>query len=248
MRGRAPFLRNAPKLFCVIAVIGPLGLLIAAASPPEARKPDMPAPSRYDYHYSRDEADETMAEFARCLVGSRHLRPQAERYLRAIPTGRNFNAAGVRLSTPDCLPHAFWSIRMRFRPGLLRSALFSALYQRDYGGSPPGDVKSVPRLVIAAEFDGPEADIPADVVFSRVVGDCVARADPADVHALLMTKVASGGEKEALARVVPQLAACLPAGRQMAFSRPVLRGLLAEALYKLRGASTAPATAAAGGH
>jgi hypothetical protein len=197
------------------------------------------APRDVEYRFTRDEADTTMDRFARCLVFSHWRHVAAEHYVRAIPDGPAFMEAGGRLATPDCVPRSpNYRIEMRFKPNLLRAALFGALYQRDFWRPPAHEITVVAPLQIAAEFDGPAEDIPKAVIFQRVIGDCTARAAPGEVHVLLMSRVASGGEKEALDRIMPHLAGCLPAGHRMAFSRPVLRGLLAEALYKLRKAAS----------
>jgi hypothetical protein len=219
-----------------------LAAITAVASVPATAAPHSP----YDYEFSRDQADKAMADFAKCVVSDARLRSQAAAYARAIPAGSAFHAAGARMATPDCVPCSFGQVRMRFNAELFRAALFSALYQRDFGRVPPlPSFDSVPPLVIASEFAGPEDAIPREIVFTRTVGDCVARADPAAAHRLVTTKVASADEKEALGAVVPRLAGCLAAGRQTAFSRSMLRGLLAEALYKLRQAAVPPAREAA---
>ena len=204
-----------------------------------------PEPFHADYHASTAEAERTMADFSACVVANRRLRAQAERFLRLIPETPAFREAGLRIATPECMPRSFMRTQLRFHAGVFRETLYSALYQRDFGRSPPPDLTQAPVLAIAAEFDGDPTAIPATVTFERSVGDCVARADPTDVHHLLMTRISSDAEREALQLVVPQLAGCVRAGQRIAFSRSVLRGLLAEALYKLR--QPAPASHAEGG-
>jgi hypothetical protein len=174
-------------------------------------------------------------------VSNRRLRSQAERFLRLIPGSQAFRDAGLRIATPECMPRSFVRTQLRFDTNVFRETLYSALYQRDFGRSPPPDVRQAPALTLASEFDGDAAGIPATVTFERMVGDCVARADPTGVHHLLTTRISNDAEREALNQVVPQLAGCVRAGQRIAFSRSVLRGMLAEALYKLR----QPAAAAA---
>jgi hypothetical protein len=195
---------------------------------------------------SRAEAERTMADFSKCVVENRRLRPKAEAFLRLIPETPAFRDAGVRIATPDCMPRSFLRTQLRFNAKLFRQTLYSALYQHDFGRSPPPDVKLIPTLLMSSEFDGDVASVPPTVSFERLVGDCVARADSADVHRLLATKISSDAEKAALEQVVPQLANCVPAGQRTAFSRSVLRGMLAEALYKLRKAAATPGAAQTG--
>jgi hypothetical protein len=217
-------------------------MTLSVAPPLVAALLAAPPLASVEYPLSAQRAERTMADFSKCVVADRRLRPWAEWYLRVIPEGAFFQAAARRLATPACMPPALVTTKLRFKAKLFRETLFSALYQRDFGRTPPPELKSVPPLVIAAEFSGDEAQIPVTVTFERAVGDCVARADPLGVHRLLMTKVASREEGEALQQVVPELAGCVPAGQRRAFSRPVLRGILAEALYKLRRAASASAT------
>jgi hypothetical protein len=212
-------------------------LAAAVASLPLAAAP-LAAPTTY-YHYKVGEADQAMAHFAQCIVSKHAFRARARHFLRTIPKGPAFAAEAQAITTPDSVPHTFGGFLTIQSPSdLFRAALFTAFYQRDFGRSVPADLAAIPTLRIAAEFDGAPDDIPQAIIETRIVGDCAARADPADVHALLMTKVTSAGESALLDKVVPQLGACLPAGRKLAFSRHMLRGMLAEALYKLREAAT----------
>jgi hypothetical protein len=194
--------------------------------------------------WSAAEAEKGMAEFTKCMVAKHARRAALERFLRQLPAGEAFNRVGQSLADPDCLPYSLGQVTMHFQADLFRQSLYTALYQRDYGRLGPLDVKPVPALVVASEFDAPSAEIPNTVLFTRIVGDCVAREDSAAVHALLVSKIRSKEEDVALQRVMPAVQKCLPAGRQVRFSRSMLRGYVAEALYKLRKAAAAPAPAA----
>jgi hypothetical protein len=207
-------------------------LLTAALLPAPAIPPS-------EHPLSSEEAERTMAEFSACVIRERALRAQAEYYLRIIPEGPAFQQAALRIAPSHCMPPRFGTTRLRFNAKLFRETLFSALYRHDFGRSPPPVLDAVPPLAIAAEFEGNGAEIPATVVFERVVGDCVARADPAATHRLVTAPITSKDEKRALEQVVPTLAACVPEGQRAAFSHSVLRGVLAEALYKLRKAVAA---------
>lgn len=200
----------------------------------------VPAAGQLAQTYDRARAEQAMADFARCVVSHRQRRQRAEQFLRTLPGDPTFQGAATNLSTSGCVPTvAEGQTRMRFQPDLLRASLFSALYQRDYGRAPAADLRAVPPLVIADEFNGPTASVPDSLVFTRTVSDCVARANAPAVHALLLTRISSREEQPALERVRPAVAQCLPAGRELRFSRSMLRGFLAEAMYKLRRAATA---------
>ena len=226
----------------------PAVVLFAAVLPGGAQaQAAQPEPFHADYHASTAEAERMMADFSTCVVSNRRLRTQAERFLRLIPGSQAFRDAALRIATPECMPRSFLRTQLRFDDKVFRDSLYSALYQREFGHSPPPDVRQAPALSLASEFDGEAAAIPAALSFERTVGDCVTRADPTSVHHLLTTRISSGAEREALNQVVPQLAGCLRAGQRVAFSRSVLRGLLAEALYKLRQSAAMPAAPAQSG-
>jgi hypothetical protein len=191
--------------------------------------------------YPTLEAEQTMARFSQCIV--RTANAQAlRRFLRLPPDGPAFQVAGRRLARDYCLPRIpGGTTRLRFYPNLFRSALYSALYRRDFGAGAPPDLAGLPPLLFSSEFDGPPADIPAATRVLRGLGDCTARADARSVHALLMTDIGSSGEGPAIAAVLPAVQHCLPEDQELRFGHGMLRGILAEALYKLRSAASAPA-------
>lgn len=225
----------------VSAALAFLAVALQAGIPPQAGIHPVEYPAK------PGEAERLMATFSKCVVEDRRLRPRAERFLRMVPETAAFQQAALGLATPECMPRASYSNLLRFNAKVLRETLFTALYQRDFGRAAPPDLSHAPTMVLASEFDGDAVAIPPTVTFERVVGHCIASADPSDSHRLLMTKIASSEEQEALQRVVPQLAGCVPAGQRVEFSRSVFRGVLAEALYKLRrGVAASPSLAQAG--
>jgi hypothetical protein len=68
-------------------------------------------------------------------------------------------------------------------------------------------------------------------------GDCVVSANPADARALVLATAATQAERAAIARLGPALGGCVAPKNQVRFSRAVLQGVLAEALYKRAAAS-----------
>lgn len=209
------------------------------------------APARAQDEVRREEpaeAERMMAQFSRCTVESTSLRRRAERFVRLIPGQPAYRAASHALATDRCVPvNTGDEVRMSFPHHLFRAALFSAMYLRDFGRIAPLDLRSVPPLSLADEFDGDVDTLPQNLRFMRALGDCAARADAARVHALLRTVVGSREERPALDAAIPVLSSCLPAGRELRFSRGMLRGILAEGLYKLRKAAVAGAARARAG-
>ncbi|WP_300537405.1 hypothetical protein [Sphingosinicella sp.] len=73
------------------------------------------------------------------------------------------------------------------------------------------------------------------------LGLCVARAEPVAARAILDTPTGSASEDTAIRAVVPALGPCVSADVTLKFSKPVIRGLIALALYhSAQYASTAP--------
>lgn len=199
------------------------------------------ASAREVTQYPTLEAEQTMARFSQCIVRTTNSR-ELHRFLRMAPGSPAFQTAGRRLARDLCAPRVPGGVtRLRFQLNLFRSALYSALYRRDFGAGVPPDLGGIPPLSFSAEFDVPAADLPAATRVLRGLGDCSARADARFVHALLMTEIGSSEEQRAIAAVLPAVQHCLPEDQELRFSRGVLRGILAEALYKLRSAASAPA-------
>jgi hypothetical protein len=193
-------------------------------------------------HLPTLQAEQTMARFSRCIVRTANQRA-LQHFLRAVPDGQAFQIAGRRLTREYCVPRVPGATsQLRFRPDLLRSALYSALYRRDFAASTPPDVAAIPPLLFSSEFDAPAAEIPAVTRVLRGLGDCAARADSRSAHILLVTEVGSSEERAAMNAVLPAVQHCLEEGNELRFGRGMLRGILAEALYKLRSAAS-PRTA-----
>jgi hypothetical protein len=191
--------------------------------------------------YATLEAEQTMARFSQCIVRTANQQ-SLHRFLRIVPHSRAFQVAGRRLARDLCVPRTPGGVStLRFQLGLFRSALFSALYRRDFGASDPPDVTSIPPLLFSSEFDGSSAEMPAAARALRGLGDCAARADAKSVHALLVTEIGSSEERAAVTAVLPAVQHCVPENNELRFGRGMLRGILAEALYKLRRAASAPA-------
>ena len=184
-------------------------------------------------HFDPIDAQRTMATFSRCVVENRNRRALALRFVRLLPTDPRYGELGRDISTGTCVPrNAAGRMALRFQPDLFRLALFEALYREDFGRSPPPDVQALPPLLLSSEFDGRPEDVPESIRFMRLFGDCAARRDSAGIHALLRTRIGTEEERAGIEALGPAMANCLPAQERLRFSRGVLRGALAEGLYK----------------
>lgn len=186
-------------------------------------------------NYDVAEAERAMDKFARCVVQSDIRRRQAHRLLRLVPGTPHYREAVSRLATDRCAPQdSRGTTRLSFGGEIFRSTLFAALYRAEFGRSAPSDWADVPVLSLSQEFDGPIDQIPDTIRFVRSFGDCVARLDSSGVHRLLFTDIGSEEERVTFNGLMPSFGQCLPQGRELRFSRIMLRGMLAEGAYKLR--------------
>jgi hypothetical protein len=130
------------------------------------------------------------------------------------------------LAVDECLS----SGRLKFNLGLLRGGFYIALYRKEF-------LRKDPPLGNAPLF--PYSDITGVGSMqarqhSRMVAvaDCAVRKDPIASRAFVMGPTASRQEAAALAALQPSLAACVQPGVNILFFKPMLSGLIAEALYR----------------
>lgn len=180
---------------------------------------------------SRREAEQTMAEFLRCEVKSAKGRAAALAFTREVAGSPS--TYPQRLIKSSCAPRGS---RMAMNPEMVRMSLFSALYARDFAGGEPM-VARIAADDIAKEFDGPPSE---STLALRRFGDCAVTKDVADSRALVLSKLYSDDEQRAINALRPALGQCVAEGQALRFSRTIIRGAIAEALYKM---SAAPAAA-----
>lgn len=172
-------------------------------------------------------AREQMQKFARCLLVRSPKRTEA--YL-ALPPGSaeaDNEARSLSISFNDCLR----SGTMKFNPTLLRGAMYEALYIRDFPMEGPTRFASAtPGAPAVQPGTGPASP---EVAALMQVGECIARAERPGSRALVLSKPGTADEDVAIKTVVPALSSCLPAGQTVRFSPSVLRGSIAEMLYRL---------------
>jgi hypothetical protein len=219
----------------------------AAQSGPIQKDAEPIKPMLYRTATPADRADavRTMQRFSACVVA--RLSPaRLNAYLRLPPGSSASNRAMAKISTDMCAPNRpGGGYELRFQPNVMRAAVYDSLYRMRYRTGPV-DVSRVPKFDFASEFDASEEPVSGASFYFRSIGDCVARARPALAHDLLMTRQGSKEEGAAMKAIVPSVAPCVPQGSTLRFSAPVLRGDIAEALYKLSVAAGNPPRALAG--
>lgn len=172
------------------------------------------------------EAQRTLAEYARCIVARYGDRLDA--FLDAPSGSREAERLGRRLARSDC----FHGGQLRFVDTLFAGAIYEALYDRDYASMPIPDLAGI-RIASDTPVEAEEGNEQA-VLFNALerFANCAVRVDAAGTRALLDSHVTEDDETEAFQALMPALNGCLT-GADLHFGRPMLRSILAEALYKL---------------
>lgn len=209
-----------------------LALVQSATTAADTAAQSRPAAPRTD-RAARADAVRTMQRFSACVVAS-NSQSKLDAYLRLPPGSSASNRAMAKIASERCAPNRpAGGYELRFQPNVMRAGLYDSLYRMRYRTGPV-DIAAVPKLNFASEFDaGDDEPVSGASLLFRSIGDCVVRAKPRLAHDLLMTAQGSKEEDAAIKAIVPSVPACVPQGSTLRFSAPVLRGDIAEALYKL---------------
>jgi hypothetical protein len=206
-----------------------------AQDPPSRIRPNGERARPQSESNGRDEARRVMSAYGLCLA--RRNRRAVDQFLAQHVGAPSAPGLARGLASPDCLYNA----DLRFASTLLRGSLFEALYRFDY------ERREVPNLAAAPVISyGPPDSSDLSHEERTYLGllafaDCVVRQRSDGVRALVLSRVASREEAQALAQVSPGLSSCVEGGGEVPFSRSILRGFLAESLYRLTAAVSPPA-------
>lgn len=180
---------------------------------------------------SRDGARRTMEAFTACVVSRQSgrvialsgLRIDSDQYDRVY---RNlFDNEG-----DECLSG---SGSLSFSRALMRGGLFQALYAREFRGGGPTDFTGIASTGYRQIYEGELSPEVRSALALEQFGECVSRADAAGVQTLLRQGPGSAGERAAIQSLVPRFAGCIPRNETIRFSPSVLKGALAEGIYRL---------------
>jgi hypothetical protein len=202
--------------------------------------------------YSFKDTRILMADYAKCVV-AHHPAQASEALLRNVD-----NTAILRdyksLIDGRCLVEkTHTSAKMSFAGDLYRYALADALVAREFSNVAAQDMSNVPRLVNRPLPVPPPALTPASSKAERrhyaealrkydeargfqvlaAFGECVARLNPVNARALILTKPTSRDEDSQFNLLKPTLAQCLPEGATVEFGKIALRGTIAVNYYRL---------------
>lgn len=191
---------------------------------------------------SKLEAQAGLDRYADCLVAKRGMRGKLDAYVRAIPGSPAVAALGKAAWDPRCAVRAVsgdTGVQLEIRHDTMRQALFGSMYRRDFGTASPPIAADAPPLSLANEFDGAPGDLSPEFRGYRALGDCVVRAEPAGARAWIIAPFNTPAAKLAQTTVVQALGGCLTAEQTVAIAPYTLRGIVAEALYRLTAAGAA---------
>lgn len=186
-----------------------------------------------------------MKSFADCIVDNSRARNLALKFVTLDPQSEEAGKFGDKVTDPGCLPkvgQTKYASKLAFTPFLFRYELFGALYRRAYLDAPGKALKDAPAKDYTKEFAS--GAVPTTILSLRQFGDCVARIAPEESHNLVISDIYTAEENAAITAVLPKLQACMPPGQSVSFGRGILRGALAEGLYRLREASNSSESSA----
>ena len=123
-------------------------------------------------------------------------------------------------------------------PSLLRGAFFDVFYRERFGSGPP-QLPPAP-IDFAAQNAGTLSDEAKTDIALRQFGDCVARRDIQNSHALVLSTPGSKEETAAVSALVPHFGACVVQGSKWTLNRSTVSAILAEVLYREGVAAQSP--------
>ncbi len=177
-------------------------------------------------------AQSALETFADCALTTSSLRPYALRTLRTRPSDPRYLRDIKRIRSSECVPERVSS--MGFGPDLLRLALFTGLYRREFGSRPLAVSENFKPLNVEAELDRGSGPVSPVFVMVRTMIDCAVRSDPKSVHELIVAETGSRKEADLWPAVTAKIIRCNTSNTEFRLKKSTMRGQLSEALYKLR--------------
>jgi hypothetical protein len=184
-----------------------------------------------------DAARVAVDKYAACLVESKgyRIRPLLDQ-----PIGdKGEPQRWLKVINADCLFENTVSKRsdgeatIRFSPNVIRGAVFESFLRKDYSKLPKvqsfDDVGPVKYASQAKDASTAEAAY----ALSMDMGECTVRKATESSHALLATSVGTKAEMVATEALLPTIESCTQSGVTLKFSLSIIRGMIAEPMYRL---------------
>ncbi len=175
-------------------------------------------------------AEQTMRDFARCVVNNKKREAKAIEFLRVPDNDPRQMVLGKEIAVGGCAPPGS---QMRFQPDLFSRSVYTALYRKYYSKTQPSSANWTEPTDYQSEYAVMTTPVSKVQLALRAFADCTASGDLAAAHRFAVSEMRGDEEKAALPGVMVHMQKCLPEGTQLRFSRTVLKGLVAESLYKM---------------
>ncbi len=134
-----------------------------------------------------------------------------------------------RVVDANCLSHG----SLRMPANVVRTAIIEALYSERFGRTGPTDFSAVAAIDYLAGYPADLSGAARSVVALVSFGDCVSRKDAVNARGLVVSNPGSAAELERLSALSPSFNGCIVKGEKLTFSRSVIRGAVAEGLFRL---------------
>jgi hypothetical protein len=122
---------------------------------------------------------------------------------------------------------------LRFSNDLLRGAIAEAAYRLKFGNKTSVLPIETATVDLKSSYKQPLSDVARRHLTLQEFGTCVAQSNASNVRAMLMSTPESGSEKAAFTSLSMNFSTCLSSGQNASFSKPSLRAILGEAMYRL---------------
>lgn len=177
----------------------------------------------------------TMQKYANCL--GEDYRRGVENYLKTFPGSAASSKSVRELTSRGC-----WSDgEVKFQEGLFRGSAYEYFYRTDFLRSKMPDFSAIPAFDFTTGETAENKGAEEVQIGLRKFADCVVRENTGNAHALMFSYLASDEEKRIIGLLRPTFSSCMSKTLDMTikFSTSMLRGLIAEMLY--RNAKSIPA-------
>lgn len=171
-----------------------------------------------------DKARIVTIRFAACLIKAR--RSAAMAAIQPEPWEADAGGKLLKIVDSRCLE----SGELKMPTNLLRGALYQVLYREKFPDGPPALPPSA--IDFTAKRGGSFTDEEKTEIALRQFGDCVARRDINDAHAMIMSIPGSSAETAALKSLVPHFSPCIVQGSKWTLNRNSVAAILSEVLYR----------------
>jgi hypothetical protein len=171
----------------------------------------------------RELARAAVSDFAKCLYEDE---PVGGRKILALGPGRVLTKQVRAYANGICLLRGY----LNFHPSDFQLALFGVAYRAKNSRAAPASL-AAPTDFLALSRSASEQTAKRFLALRRF-GDCVVRTDPVAAHNVVVTDVATAREAEAFEALRPSLGACLEKDASVELSKELIKGLLADVLYR----------------